>query len=595
MLPIDPDIQSQLQKEADLELGRRAFLGSFIYPLCFIAILMVSPFEKDHPFFSILFGILILILSVSRLVWTVFRRQIYAYNKQLWKNICFLIIIAIAITWGMFCGTIFAWYGIHLVSFLAILMTASISVGSFTTLCTHLGLLRMFLVLIMTPTALVGLFLGNAYAYALSFFGVIAYIFLTIQGRIHYRVYWDSIMDNALLKIRQEELKAAKQAAESANRAKSEFLATISHEIRTPLTAILGMSDALWNAPIDAPQRDYVRIIRSAGAALLGLINDILDLSKVEAGYLVLEKVDFNLRELVEKSTEMMAVRAHEKGLELILDIDPDVKLNAVGDPYRLRQVLLNLLGNAIKFTEQGEVILRVQNIREIGQEGQNRVRFSISDTGIGIDPMKKDMIFESFTQGDSSTTRRYGGTGLGLTISKKLVELMGGSMQVQSVVGRGSTVSFVLQIPVQLELEPAYDLTGAGLGPVKILIVDDNLEHGRVLKKILTSWELDVTEVSSGRKGLEELRTAKESGQPFQILLVDSVMPDMDGFKMIEQGKQEDQLQSTQIILMIPSHTRNNDLVRARELGIEVCLVKPVAQTALLEAIQKVKGAESP
>ena len=386
---------------------------------------------------------------------------------------------------------------------------------------------------------------------------------------------------------KEEVLKVTRQAAEAASQAKGQFLANMSHEMRTPMNGIIGMTELALETNLTPEQRGLLTTVKDCADTLLALINDILDFSKIEAGKLWLDPVDFSLRELLEDSVRSLALRAHQKGLELACHVQPEVPDALRGDSVRLRQVIVNLVGNAIKFTERGEVI--VHAVVESTDDNGSLLRFTVEDTGIGIPPAKQEVIFEAFTQADGSTSRIFGGSGLGLAICRQIVAIMGGRIWVESEPGKGSRFQFTARFgrskQTRTGTAPFVNLRG-----LPVLVVDDNATSRQILQEHLARWEMQPVLVDAAAGALAELRRAAEAGNPFPLVLVDATLPGADAFGLARQLLDQRNLASG-LIMMLSSAAQVEDTERCRELGITVWITKPVRQSELFDAVMSSLG----
>jgi two-component system, sensor histidine kinase and response regulator len=576
------DLHQRYDLELNSELARRSIAGAMAYFVLFLILSLTTPYYNDHPFLVGITGVLLLSIGAVRLALAVRVDRLRSDTPRNWHRRFSMGTYACSLVWGCWSGLTLIFYGATWTGLLMLLMTAGVVSGGLTALAPDLRICRIYLFAMLVPAIVWGTLQGTATGIGVALVIGLYLVYQLLQASQQSKWYWMAVRDRALLEVRASELIRAKEAAESADRAKSGFLANMSHEIRTPMNGVIGMTGLLLDTALDSEQREFAETVRRSGEILLDLINDILDYSKISAGKLDLEVTDFELRELVEETMELLAERANAKGLELICEVDDDIPRFLSGDVGRLRQVLMNLVGNALKFTDQGEVVVHASHIESDNSSGY--LRFEVRDTGIGIEPEVQKRLFSVFTQADASTRRQFGGTGLGLAISRQLIELMGGEIGVRSVSGNGSTFWFTIHLPtVQSPLPLVCDLRLSGK---RVLIVDDNETNRKILRYLTNSWGMVPSEAASGPEALHLLQV-DQSG--FDVAILDYQMPGMDGLELaraIRAGGPNAELP----IILLTSLGEYKEL-NTEEARIAAFLTKPVRRTRLMQALQSLFG----
>src|SRR6266480_16530 len=590
----DERIRADLARLLQERLVRESRLGVWVHPVLIVVIVALAWPDAPHNLL-IGWGSAVVLTTLVRGAWLYVSAR-RALSERAVRTGVRSTVTLVAITWGVGGALV-----LPLVPFettaLVLVILAGLIASALTTLAADPLSIRGFLAGIALPVFVALATSDQSHHLAAAIVVAVFTLGMAIVARRAHLTLVDHLQVTARLAVSEEAAKRAegvmreaRDLAERVARARSAFLANMSHEIRTPMNAVLGFVELILDTELTQEQRRALELVRSSSEALLMILNDILDYSKIEADHLELEAIPFDVSKVVHATASLLAVRAREKHLELLAEVTPEVPRGVRGDPTRLRQVLMNLIGNAIKFTEQGEVVVSVTTA--LASDNTVELRFGVRDTGIGIAPEHVDTVFREFTQADSTVTRRYGGTGLRLAISQRLVRLMGGNIEVASEVGRGSEFSFTLTFPAETGMpRPAAGV--AALGGRRMLLVDDNETNRRILREMLGAEGIKVDEASTAAEGLEALRRSVQKRTPYHLAILDVQMPDMDGFQLATAVRAERALKDTRL-LMLTSAGQRGDGERCRELGIRGYLTKPMSRADLLEALGTVLAGPS-
>src|SRR6266702_4274538 len=589
----DERIRADLARLLQERLVRESMLGIWVHPILIAVVVALAWPDAPHDLL-LGWGGAVLLTALLRGAWiyVASRRRL---SERAVRNGVRATVTMLAITWGVGGALVLPVVPFETTALILVILAGLIA-SALTTLAADPLSIRGFLAGIALPVFVALATSDQSHHLAAAIVVAVFTLGMAIVARRAHLTLVDHLRVTARLAVSEDAAKRAeavmreaRDLAERTARARSAFLANMSHEIRTPMNAVLGFVELILDTELTTEQRRALELVRSSSEALLMILNDILDYSKIEADHLELEAIPFDVSKVVHATASLLAVRAREKHLELLAEVTPEVPRAMRGDPTRLRQVLMNLIGNAIKFTDQGEVVVSVTTA--LAADDVVHLRFAIRDTGIGIAPEQIGAVFREFTQADSTTTRRYGGTGLGLAISQRLVRLMGGEITVTSEVGRGSEFSFTLAFAADVPASRAAGL--ATLGGRRMLIVDDNQTNRRILREMLGAEGIKVEEATTAGEGLAAMRQAATKRAPYDLAILDVQMPDMDGFQLATAVRADRGLARTRL-LMLTSAGQRGDGERCRELGIRGYLTKPLSRADLLEALGTVLAGPS-
>jgi signal transduction histidine kinase/ActR/RegA family two-component response regulator len=585
-MPVSPDAQHRvLMGEANLDLRARMLQGTIAYPILIGVLALSTDAFRRHP--RVMFGALAVLLSgmLLRMLLLIRSNALARENPRRWLLLASINVALIAGVWGYLHAALLALYGLDSWPFaVSVFIAAGVATGGTLTFVPNLALDFLHISLVEIPVAAVGIAIGNIRSYAFAFCVLLFVVYLMAQSRLLHGKYWRMLVDQSHETERRRELEAL-------NAAKSQFLANMSHEIRTPMHGILGMAQLLRSADTTPEQRQYyLETLYGSARGLLHVLNDVLDFSKIDAGKLQLESISFAIPEVIEEIRQILIAQAESKGIRLECTISPEVPGTVQGDPVRLRQVLLNLVGNAIKFTDTGSVSVTVD------AAGANResieLRFAVQDTGVGIPPEQQSRIFEAFSQADVSVARRFGGTGLGLAISSQIVQLMGGRITVESEPGRGSRFSFACRFttqPDEPETLPSRDRQGAAAAghqragcsaAFRILVVDDNPVNQIVAARLLEKQGHSVRLAGNGEEAVQSA-----AAEPFDLILMDDQMPGLSGIEATRMLRAQG---SKVPIIAVSGNLAHEDSQRYLDAGMNACLAKPFQAAALYAVIDR-------